>query len=258
MNDNTHHSNDPARSAGPRHPNLNHPTGILSTHEEQFSDHHDLNMTINDTMTTATEVVQQSASLQNDLSSAATCNEQLRTIWNDIQQPHWNVQRFTDNVTSLLQQYHGNIIDSNDDEYRNTLLSRLCTKTVLPDQDQYDAILFMLRNGADPDRGRVLYWVVLRYYQNKCTEYEFQVLFRHIIEYYKANVNYGTKYVPPFMLDVTCDFSGEIDNFRSWCNRFNVVLTEFLHHGGDINSQNLPDDHETLLSFFMPYGLLLT
>jgi hypothetical protein len=137
---------------------------------------------------------------------------------------------------------------------------------IMSDSDQYEAVMFLLANGADPNRGNALHWLVLRFYcqQEALTEVEFKELFHRIIQDYGANVNDG-----PFMIEALhdCfyqtygDLKSNLPDLKGWSNRFLVAITIFVQYKSDINLQCLKkerswgysDDsrHKTILSLFM-------
>jgi hypothetical protein len=71
-----------------------------------------------------------------------------------------------------------------------TLLYHVCHGTKMSDSDQYDAIMLLLTYGADPKRGHILSWLVLRFYSNQCNESEFITLFCSLIDEYGTNVHH--------------------------------------------------------------------
>jgi hypothetical protein len=102
-------------------------------------------------------------------------NKELVSLAFKIQQSRLGIHAFRATVTVLLQQDNVNINATS--SYGRTLLFKICRATNISHSYQYDAIMFLLANGADPNRGSVLRWVSLRYLQNKCTELEFAELF---------------------------------------------------------------------------------
>jgi hypothetical protein len=177
---------------------------------------------------------------------------------------HWAVNRFSQNKCSeleylntfnrVIQEYGGNV-NYQDKGTGHTLLFSLCQRTGISDSNQCDAIMSLLANGADPDQGHVLHWVVLQFYHDKISEAEFLELLRRIVEDYNANVNYQDERMGPYMIDAVYNFfyhdNGDIQyilsNLQLWSDKFIVVVTSFLQHGGDINIQHAKES-KTILS----------
>jgi hypothetical protein len=167
-----------------------------------------------------------------------------------------NVHSYLAAYTAILQYEHGDI----DLKFpsRDTLLSSICRNNdTLSFQNQYDAILLLLDNGADPDRGQVLGWILHRYYQGQCSEWEFIGLFQRIMDNYAVDVNYQEKYVAPFMMESLHNFFYEknnkyrlqmrLPNLHSWSDQFIVATTIYLQYGCNINIRHSRDE-PTLLS----------
>jgi GH18 family chitinase len=70
--------------------------------------------------------------------------------------------RFMANVTFLLQHDHVDI-DMEVPYNNKTLLYEVCYTTNLSDWDQYDAIMYLLKQGVDPNKASVLRWVIHRF-----------------------------------------------------------------------------------------------
>jgi ankyrin repeat protein len=184
----------------------------------------------------------------------AEANRQLFKLVKKKGQPNWNLQSFMETVTNLIQQQNADI--NTKDKYGNTLLSYFCFTAKLTDQDQSDAITFLLAQGADPNQGRVLDWVIRRYCDHKIVESEFVEILHRMIEDYHLDVNskegnspWIGKVIHFLMYECNDVFSGII-NLRFWSVYFFVIITNFLKHHGDINLQD-SNDGSTILSLVL-------
>jgi hypothetical protein len=144
-------------------------------------------------------------------------------------------------VTTLLQDYHANIdMETTDGE---TIASEICIEEELPDQEKFDAILFLLENSADANRGLVLHLVANRYSQDVRSKSEFQDLFHRIVTDYDANVNFCNERNVPFLQTVFDGYYDYRDDQRSmlslqdWSDHFNGVFKTFQRYSGDVNAQ---------------------
>jgi ankyrin repeat protein len=156
----------------------------------------------------------------------------------------------------IIQKYRATV-NHPDKRTGHTLLFDICHDTEMSDNDQYDAIKFLLFHGADPNQGNVLRWLVLHYYDNKISKSKFSELFCLIVEKYGSNVNYHDEFNAPFLLaavhdyfyNVEDDIRGRVlsNNLQSWSEKFIESITIFLQYSGDIDIQH-PKNHKTLLS----------
>jgi ankyrin repeat protein len=190
-----------------------------------------------------------------------------KLLHQEIHESSWNIHTFKAHITILLREEY---VDINT-QYRwggGTLLSRLCkSRNMMSHTDQQDAIMFLLENGADPNRGEVLRWIIKCYYQNKYTDSEFVGIFSRIIQDYSANVNYRDEQSGPFMLqpihdyfyygdddDIDDENDGEgelkrkhISELQLWSDHCQIAISSFVQYGGDVNVQDITN-HHTLLS----------
>jgi hypothetical protein len=138
-------------------------------------------------------------SLDMKLQRREEANEKLLRLAFHTNQLTWMIQNFVAMVTMLIQQDHADI---NNESFEESSIPRVCNilsvisscrvGTVgMSDSDQYDAIMLLLSHGADPNQGNALYWVLLRFYHDKCTDSEFIELFHCLINNYGATCQFS-------------------------------------------------------------------
>jgi hypothetical protein len=182
-------------------------------------------------------------------------NEKIFNLGWDTHHRTWKIHEFIATVSMLIHQDNTDInTEYHEQRYKGgpilcvyNILSVLCCRSVategMSDSDQYDAIMFLLANGADPSQGFVLYWVVLRFYCDKCSDSDFVELFRLMIEKYGAVVNFQDQAIGACMIKVLDEYlyDDQVSSLQSWSHQFQVATATFLQFNGDINIQHLKE-----------------
>jgi hypothetical protein len=144
-------------------------------------------------------------------------NRKLLHLVYKLRQSDCNLQFFKAHVTILLQQDKADI----NVQFANgkTLLATICEEAEISDQNQYNVILFLLEQGADPNQGKVLRWIVYHFYKKiRCKHSEYVTLMKSVIRDYNANVNYQDKRTGNTLLYDICKET-EMRNSDQYCVR---------------------------------------